>query len=81
MSQPAFTEFRPYGGPKRLEWLLVQATASKAGARRCSEHRGSAGNNRETNQQQKPIADGGEQGFFRRGQRAVNDPGQCRQAP
>ena len=31
MSRPAFIEFRPYGDPKRLEWLLVQATAFKAG--------------------------------------------------
>jgi len=34
MSQPAFIEIRPpYGGPKRLEWLLVQATAFNAGMR------------------------------------------------
>ena len=33
MSQPAFIEFRPYGDPKRLEWLLVQAAAFNAGAR------------------------------------------------
>src|SRR6516225_11073949 len=32
MSQPTFIEFRHYGGPKRLEWLLVQAAAFNAGA-------------------------------------------------